>query len=80
MFFNPQIFVLFISSVFKVDFSLGKIDYPNMLKNFMARFSKSGLELPQVPRVPGTRGIFGQYCLASADFGNFTTKCCASPF
>ena len=31
------------------------------------------LELIRVPRVPGTRGIFGQYCPAPADFGNFTT-------
>ena len=33
----------------------------------------AGLELAWVPRVPGTRGIFGQYCLAPSDFGNFTT-------
>ena len=29
----------------------------------------SGLELVRVPRVPGTRGIFGQYCPAPVDFG-----------
>ena len=32
----------------------------------------SGLVLARVPRVPGIRGIFGHYCLAPADFGNFT--------
>ena len=31
------------------------------------------LELAQVPRVPSTHVIFGQYCLAPADFGNFNT-------
>ena len=38
--------------------------------------SSTGLELA---RVPGTRGIFGQYCLAPADVGNFTTQHCVSP-
>ena len=40
---------------------------------------QSGLELARVPRVPGTRGIFEQYCLTPDDFGNFTTQCCVSP-
>ena len=34
---------------------------------------KAGLELAWVPMVPGTRRIFRQYCLAPANFGNFTT-------
>ena len=41
--------------------------------------SIAGLELARVPRVPGTRGIFGQYCLAPADFVNFTTQRCVLP-
>ena len=32
-----------------------------------------GLELARVPRMPGTRGIYGQCCMAPADYGNFTT-------
>ena len=39
----------------------------------------SGLELVRVPRVPGTRGIFGQYWPAPAGFANFTTYRCVSP-
>ena len=38
-----------------------------------------GLELERVPRVPGTRRIFWQYCPAPADYGNFTTYYCVSP-
>ena len=36
-------------------------------------FCDSGFELAWVAMVPGTRRIFGQYCLAHAGFGNFTT-------
>ena len=42
--------------------------------------STAGLELVQVPRVPGTCGIFEQHCPAPPDFGNFTTQRCVSPF
>ena len=44
------------------------------LEPVFKKVSSAGLELARVPRVPGTRGIFGQYCLAPADFGNFTTQ------
>ena len=43
------------------------------LFHFMKLQHRAGFELARVPRVPGTHGIFGQYCLAPADFGNFTT-------
>ena len=36
-------------------------------------FCDSGFELAWVAMVPGTRRVFGQYCLAHAGFGNFTT-------
>ena len=45
----------------------------SILQNSLFQKCKTGLELARVPRVPGTCGIFGQYCLAPSDFGNFTT-------
>ena len=44
--------------------------FVHLWRNSRCSVHIAGLELV---RVPGTRGIFGQYCPAAADFGNFTT-------
>ena len=69
--------ILFYASVISRDMSsvlvqtTTWVNHEKLVKTLGEKIA--GLELVRVPRVPGTRGIFGQYCPAPADFGNFTT-------